>query len=369
MNIAFRTDASLEIGTGHVMRCLSLADALRARGARCVFICRPHKGHLLALIAERGHEAIALPELTSSPQTSSATAHEHWLGTDGSTDAEDTHRAIAGRSFDWLVVDHYALAKEWEQAMRPHCKHLLTIDDLADRQHACDLLLDQNLGRAASDYNKLVAAETKMFIGPMYSLLRPEFAEMRPASLIRRDHIELKTILITLGGVDKDNVTGRILTVMSEFPFPSEVAITVVMGPHAPWLTQVQAQAARMKIPTTVLAGVRNMAELMTVSDLAIGAAGSTSWERCCLGLPTIQMVLADNQIDAAGALANLGAVESIQSLAGIAEELPALLQQLSTHQLRVMSQHAATVCDGQGAVIIAEELVSRINNLEGTNE
>lgn len=359
MNIAFRTDASVQIGTGHVMRCLTLADALREQGAECMFICRPHTGHLLDLIAQRGHKAVALPGLPAEVTGASGdTTHAHWLGTDWTHDAADTRQALNAEIVDWLVVDHYALERRWEQALRPNCQRLMVIDDLADRPHDCDLLLDQNLGRTAEDYSDLTPDNATRLIGPQYALLRPEFAQLRSASLARRVQPEFKRLLITMGGVDKDNATGQVLDTLKACPLPEGLEITVVMGPHAPWLQHVQAQARQMPWSTQVLAGVSNMAQLMTVSDLAIGAAGSTSWERCCLGLPTIQLVLADNQREAATALSTMGAVESIASMDAVTTKLSDLLINLDTYFLKKLSECSAMICNGLGAPIITSFLL-----------
>jgi len=260
MNIVFRADASLNIGTGHVMRCLTLADALRERGASCRFVCREHPGHLLQLISERGHVVVSLP-LPSPPSAAPGTtdqqpAHAHWLGTDWHTDAQQTLDGIGNTPVDWLIVDHYALDNRWESALRTRCQYLMAIDDLADRLHDCELLLDQNLGLTARDYAPYLPQDCTTLIGPRYALLRPEFAALRPYSMNRRKQPQLKQLLITMGGVDKDNATGQVLHALAQCTLPVDLQITVVMGPHAPWLEQVRQQAHIMPCPTQVLAGV-----------------------------------------------------------------------------------------------------------------
>ena len=357
MRIAFRTDASLQIGTGHVMRCLTLADAMRERGGDCLFICRPHPGHLLELIAERGHKAVNLHERNEELPRPTDPAHAHWLGTDWATDAEDTRQALGAEAVDWLVVDHYALGRRWEQALRPTCHRLMVIDDLADRPHDCDLLLDQNLGRTTADYSGLLPANAHTLIGPRYALLRPEFAQLRAASLARRTNPQLRHLLITMGGVDKDNSTGGVLDALSTCALPPGLSISVVMGPHAPWLQHVQTQVAKMHCPTQVLIGVNDMAQLMSDSDLAIGAAGSTSWERCCLGLPTIQLVLAMNQTEIANALAKKGLVlpASTETLREVFTAIMA--DQNSLARLLTIGLAASAVSDGLGAKRLADQL------------
>ena len=349
MHIAFRTDASLHIGTGHVMRCLTVADTLRERGAQSTFICRPHAGHLLDLIQQRGHTAKALAPADDAFSDPADPSHAKWLGTDWACDAAQTQQALGDQVVDWLVADHYALDRRWEQDMRPCSRRIMAIDDLADRPHDCDLLLDQNLGRQPKDYVGLLNRHTLTLIGPEYALLRPEFAQWREHSLQRRTQPQLKNLLITMGGVDQANATGQVLDALTRCELPVDLCITVVMGPTAPWLAQVQAQAAAMPCPTQVLAGVSNMAQLMAESDLCIGAAGSTSWERCSLGLPALQLVLAANQKEINVALELAEAVLTVR-LEELKAELPSVFAQLTRPAvLRGLSKNAAIVCDGLG--------------------
>lgn len=356
MHIALRADASLQIGTGHVMRCLTLADALREQGARCSFVCRPYQGHLLALIAQRGHQALALPELQSGARFSqTGTAHAHWLGTNWATDAQDTQQVLSahtgGKPVDWLVVDHYALDVSWEEALRLQAKRIMVIDDLADRPHACDLLLDQNLGRNAEDYCGLLKGKPSTLIGPQYALLRPEFAALRAESLARRQSSpQLRRLLITMGGVDKDNATGQVLTTLPRCSLPTDLRVSVVIGPHAPWLGQVQAQAAQMPWPTEVFVGVGNMAQLMAEGDLAIGAAGGTAWERCSLGLPSLVWIVAQNQLTGAMALQRAGAAVVMQTQQEINKFMVTLQSAAAAKEvLTKLSKAAAVVTDGEG--------------------
>lgn len=364
MHVAFRADASVQIGTGHIMRCLTLADTLRESGARCIFLCRPHDGHLPDQIAARGHEAIPLPQHSSGTAAAvdpTLPAHANWLGTDWATDAGDSRMAmagvLAGACVDWLVVDHYALDRRWEQAMRPTCRRLLVLDDLADRQHDCDLLLDQNLGRRATDYRNLLPPGTQTLIGPRHALLRPGFAALRAESLARREHPRLGNLLITMGGIDKDNATGAVLDALDGCDPPPDLRVTVVLGPHAPWLGRVQEKVATMSRSARVLVGVADMARLMTDADLAVGAAGSTSWERCCLGLPTIQLVLAENQKEVAANLAKAGAAVPVPAGVRLNEALPRLLRELTVERLRLLSERSAEICSGEGAMTLAAYL------------
>lgn len=370
MKIVFRADASLLMGSGHVMRCLTLADALKAKGAQCHFISREHPGHLLKVIRQRGHAVTALPAGNLMSATANdplpKLAHAAWLGCDWQTDARQTDAILASLQPDWLVVDHYALDQRWEEALAPHYRQLLVIDDLADRPHRCDLLLDQNLGRQPEHYAQWVPAPCQVFTGPQYALLRPEFVALRPYSLQRRQaQPALRHLLITMGGVDQPNATGQVLQALKTCPLPADCCITVVMGLTAPWLKNVRELAAQMPWPTEVAVNVNDMAQRMADSDLAIGAAGSTSWERCCLGLPTLMVVLADNQKEAAAHLEHAGAAHCLslndQLQQQIQDRLILLLNQ--REQLSQMSICASEITDGKGVERIVAAMTSPLNN------
>lgn len=350
MRVIFRTDASLQIGTGHVMRCLTLANALREQGADCTFICRAHLGHLGDKIMAAGHAINLLPPVGENDLLNEqADLYAQWLGCTWEQDAAQTIDAMAGEC-DWLVVDHYGLDAHWESALRAQAKSVMVIDDLANRLHNCDLLLDQNLGRELQDYNELLECKTRCLIGPCYALLRPEFAELREYSLGRRNQPRLQQILITMGGVDKDNVTGQVLEALQQFPLPEDCRIVVVMGRHAPWLEQVRAQAGAFPMPCEVKVNVSNMAQLMADSDLAIGAAGSTSWERCCLGLPSITFVLAENQRRIAIALSTAGASITLFINNGWAKQFNTRLAGvMSIGRLQQLGNVSKGLADGQG--------------------
>lgn len=357
-SVVFRTDASLQIGTGHVMRCLTLADALKAHGAHCHFIARAHPGHLLDAIRQRGHGVSVLPVAASSGNSWSSDLdaigphHAAWLGAAWQADVEQTCAALAACVPDWLVVDHYALDARWERLLRPHCRRLMVIDDLADRLHDCDLLLDQTWGRDPADYAPWVPAGCSLLCGSNYALLRPEFAALRLSSLQRRQkQPTLRRFLITMGGVDQSNATEQVLQALKVCYLPQESKITVVMGPMSPWLKDVRELAKQMPWPTEVAVNVNDMAQRMVNSDLAIGAAGSTSWERCCLGLPTLIVVLADNQKQAAIRLVCAGAAHLVTLDSNLQQQIEDALQLLLAQhgKLSQMSLQSSKIADGEG--------------------
>jgi len=356
--VAFRADASLQMGTGHVMRGLTLADALKGSGAECHFICREHPGNLVEHIRSKGYPVHALPCMAFAREAA-APVHATWLGASQEQDAAACADVLRELQPDWLIVDHYGLDARWESVLKPHYRKLLVIDDLADRPHQCDLLLDQTFGREPEDYKPWVRRDCTLLCGSQFALLRPEFAALRPYSLRRREQAKLEHLLITMGGVDQGNATSQVLQALKHSELPDDCRITVVMGATAPWLAEVRQQAAQMPWPTMVLVGVSEMAQLMADSDLAIGAAGSTSWERCCLGLPTVMAVLADNQQKVARGLELAGAVHVLPGSGQFLECLPPLLRSLalSPEQRVSMSQAAQSIVDGRGVATVIQHL------------
>ena len=172
MNIAFRVDASTQIGTGHFMRCLTLADALKQHGAKIRFASRHMPEYLRDMLVVKGHEFMLL-DSSPSDAISDGLSHANWLGTSQHADAQDTVQALSGQTWDWLIVDHYALDARWESALRQTAKNIFVIDDIADRQHDCDVLLDQNLyADMDSRYTGKVPAHCQLLLGPRYALLR-----------------------------------------------------------------------------------------------------------------------------------------------------------------------------------------------------
>ena len=289
MKIAIRVDASNQIGTGHFMRCLTLADALKQRGAQIRFISRNLPDFLSGMLNTRGHEFVKLEGTDGKPDKLS---HSHWLGTSQQMDAQDTIHALSDRKWDWLVVDHYALDIRWENVLRGSAKKIMVIDDIADRQHDCDVLLDQNFyADVQLRYQGKVPEHCQLLLGPRYALLRDEFRIMREQVKPRTGQV--KRILVFFGGVDADNYTGLAIKALAELAV-NALHVDVVIGAQHPCRQEIEAACAGQGYVCHVQTS--RMAELMAVADLAIGAGGSATWERCCLGLPALAICTADNQ-------------------------------------------------------------------------
>jgi UDP-2,4-diacetamido-2,4,6-trideoxy-beta-L-altropyranose hydrolase len=360
MQIVFRVDASFKIGTGHVMRCLTLAEELKNRGFACRFICRAHPGNMIGNIRQCGFSVHELPYEGFRKVDEATPQHAEWLGVNWQTDATQTQISLSQYQVDWLIVDHYGLDARWEISLSAYCKRLMVIDDLADRKHVCTLLLDQTFGRLPTEYVSLVPSSCEIICGSLYAMLRPEFAAWRKYSLNRRSIPHVGSILVSVGGVDNDNVTCRVLKNLNNSCLPPNCKITVVMGQKAPWLENVRLEAKSLRWPTCVVVGVNNMAQLMADCDLAIGAAGATSWERCCLGLPTILLTIAENQRTIAHALNYVGAayqadVKTIGNSPLIKDEY------LEPKSLKAMIAAAASITDGFGVVRVCDYLHKKV--------
>ncbi len=325
----FRVDGSVEVGSGHVVRCLTLANALSAEGWECMFSCP-------------AETLKAVPALESSPYK---IIPYHSLG----------------RKYDLLIVDHYGLDIEFESSCRSWAKKILVIDDLADRSHDCDILLDQTFGRNTSDYKALVPKHCRLLMGSNYALLRPQFSENREKALLRRKEKDekIENLLVFMGGTDPYNITEKVLDALLNIE--TSLNIDVIMGANAPYLKQVKCHINNIKQSNILLhINVENMALLMLKADLSIGAGGTTSWERCCLGLPTLVIQVADNQkvithlLEEKRAIIDLG-LHSELSADKVNNVLLSFMR--NPGQLIEISQNAANICDGLGTQRVIQEI------------
>ena len=309
-HIAFRVDASEHIGTGHVMRCLTLANELRDGGAKTRFICRAHHGHLAEKIAGEHHEIVLLPvspDAASRPGDEAQSEYVDWLGADWSSDAEETASALEDFAPSWLVVDHYAIDARWERQFRTHgAVKIMVIDGMANRTHDCDLLLDQAYSpTGAARWDSLVPASCRRLVGPQFALLRPEFVSAQ-RSLRQRDG-RVRRIFVAFGGVDEPNATAVALDAIAGLVRP-DVAVDVVVGAANPHRGQLQEKCRALDNVHLHVQPPR-VAELMAGADLAISAGGGLLLEQCFMQLPSIVVSIAANQIKPAHALHELGAV------------------------------------------------------------
>ncbi len=349
MKVLVRADAGALIGSGHVRRSLTLADALRAGGAKITFVCRAHPGHLADLIRAEGYECRLLPVVDAS-----GAGYVAWLGARLEQDAADA-AAIARElgHVDLLLTDHYAIGNDWQRTVRPAVSWIMAIDDLANRSHDADVVLDQNFGRTAAMYAPLVPAACRVLAGPRYALLRSEFAAARPAALARRKNFTgVRRVLVSLGGMDPQNLTERVVRLLAAARGGQPVIVTTVIG-DGRQVEALRRAAAGMDIE--VLVGASNMAELMRDADVAIGGMGGTAWERCALGLPTLALIVADNQRPAAVRMQTAGLLVDALMPDELDEDALCRLLTLDLQTYAALSAAVAAQCDGEGAARVVD--------------
>ena len=355
MLVMIRTDASQQIGSGHVFRCLTLAETLRESGVTIEFITRNHLGNLNNQIRNRGIKVNLLPDSIVKSKIT-LEGYEQWLNVTQEEDAEETIRSLAGKKIDWLIIDHYALDYKWEDKLRPYTKKIMVIDDLANRSHDCDLLLDQNYIHDKYRYNQLTAPDTIKLLGPKYALLRKDFVgnlEKQP-----NHYHEINRVFLFFGGADPDDLTSTALQVLSQ-PKLKHLLVDVVIGSSNPHQAKLQNQIKKHS-NVKLHIQVDNIAELMTKADIALGAGGSTTWERMAIGLPSIVVTIAENQIAFTKALDKEGYLKWLGNADQIDENTiyNALIDAIENpHQLLELSHKGKQLVDGRGVQRVSQLL------------
>ncbi|MGI5310123.1 UDP-2,4-diacetamido-2,4,6-trideoxy-beta-L-altropyranose hydrolase [Rheinheimera sp. WS51] len=339
MKVLLRADASVQIGSGHIMRCLTLAHALRQQGAECHFVCQQSEGNLIKVIEQLGFTVFPLDNSLDS-QRSDAIKTQAALNTD----------------YQLLIVDHYQLGLEYCQLLRSHCQYVLVIDDLANRQHDCDLLLDQNLiPNASSRYNHLVPSHCIQLLGPSYALLRDEFYQTKSQPIPQH-------ILVSFGGSDEHNLTALAISAIASLKF-QQVTADIVIGANNPWRTELEKQIASQ--PNMQLHVQCNyMAALMQKAQLMLGAGGASHWERCISRLPGLIVTVAENQQATTAYLQQLGACVWLGQAADMSEQLIAEKLRyylLKPKRLDEISKAAATIVPITAGT---KDVIKAINNL-----
>lgn len=343
MNVVIRADASRRIGYGHIMRCFTLAGELKKKGLKVNFICREDEGNLVDFLKKNAFNVYSLP-----PEL------------DSEKDAKLTYNLLAGKIGypDYLVVDHYELDFSWEEHVKPHTGKIMVIDDFVNRKHSCDILLNQNYGVKAHEYDSLTPPECKKLIGSSYVLLRDQFRKTRKKVSQRSG--EVKKVFIFFGGADYTNETKKAIEGMMLLDRPS-IFFVVVVGDSNIYQKEIEKFCASLQ-NAIFYHQIYDIAPLMAEADLAIGAGGSNTWERCCLGLPSIVMILAENQraivetLDREGIVVNAGWFQDVTS-----PSIAAIVNKLISdrEKLRSMSVRAMEIVDGEGARRVVEEILN----------
>jgi len=365
LNIVFRADASTVIGSGHIMRSLTLAHQLASDGAKVTFLTRQHTGNLIDLISSFGYQVFSL----SSPKSVIKQHNTNsWLGYSQQEDANECISKIQKiAQVDYLIIDHYAIDKNWHQQLRPYCRKLMVIDDLANRKYDCDILLDQTLNRQRQDYLTYVPEQCQLLLGKDFMLLRNEFSLARAEAEQKHKTDNEKTpanILVSMGSGDPDNLT--LLTIQALIKLKrniSELSATIIISSKAKFVNDIKTEIGLHSWLFLVI-DCQNIARLMLNASIAIGASGSTAWERCCLGLPCITLVSAENQLTIAENLATEQAIINLGWHKNITPDMLAnaindLLKDKNKYNFMV--QQCLSCCDGLGVEKVVNEVFTNV--------
>jgi len=360
LNIVFRSDASLVLGSGHTIRCLTLAEQLRAQGARVTFLQKNAPGDLIDFIKGKGYRVYSLKSTNGGIALNVMDPdHGEPSGESWREDARQTQEALVGhlRKTDWLVVDHYNLDRKWETQMKSYARHIMVIDDLFDRPHDCNLLLDQNLHKPEErPYSGLVPESCKLLLGTRFALLRPEFS--KSGKNLRSRDGSIRRLFIYFGAVDPENLTGRALEAFKMLA-DDTLCVDIVVGEANPRWKGIREECNSLS-KVTLHGWVDNIEELMSQADLAIGAGGTTTWERCRLGLPTLIVSIARNQDSNSENMGSLGAAVFLGRSSQVTEQriLEGIQKCLQDKSLMIsMSEKGRNLVDGGGCDRVIAEM------------
>lgn len=294
--ILIRCDSSILIGSGHLTRCLNLAISLREYGFELSFACRYLEGNLIKLLEEKQFKVIALKAPES---TISGSIYDKWRGVSLESEISEFSAICHQYQPEWVIVDHYGLSIEWEKCVKGLGIKLFVIDDIF-RTHYCDALLDQNFHLEHESKLNLENKDTVKFLGPRYTLLSDQF---RTTPIPHRTFENVENVLVFFGGTDPD---GETLNFLNSIMGKTNYKFQIVVGqsnPHIPEIKVLCSKDSNFYLHVQI----SNMAELMVRSDIFIGAGGSTTWERCFLGLPAICVTIAENQVEISNSLQEAG--------------------------------------------------------------
>ncbi len=363
MKAVFRVDSSNSIGSGHIIRCITLAKELRKNDFDCSFICRDHPKNISTKIEESGFKLFLLPPIEKKiDEDNLHKDHKRWLGIPQEDDAHQTNEILKSLMPEWLIVDHYSIDHIWQNLTRPYSKHLMVIDDLADRAHNCDLLLDQNfyLDKETRYIDKVPSRCIKL-LGPEYALLHEEFSIIRNEINLNKK-FSIKNILVFFGGSDNYNLTELAINAIYEC-FGTNVSINVVLSKNNDNYKDIEL-ISKKNSNLTLFSNLPTLAYLMNEADIAIGAGGTTNWERSCLGLPTLVITIADNQIKTCNHLSKKNYIELIGAAQTV--ELKDIVSSIKKIQSRKdtldWSKKLMMLCSGDGSSEVTKHLLKTSN-------
>ena len=358
MKTVFRVDSSNFIGFGHLTRCLTLAKVLRERGVECIFVCRDHPGNIASNVIDSGFSLFLLERVNEAAVSKvSELEYDKWLGCSWKIDADETNEILKSVQPELLIVDHYSIDAKWEEALAKNYMNLMVIDDMANRDHSCDILLDQNLFiDMKSRYKRRVSSQCLQLLGPKYALLQTEYSQLREKAKVRIS--STKNLLIFFGGSDQSNLTE--LSFLAAHSFGSEFSsINVVIPSASPFHNQLKKLIKPIK-NAKLHCDLPSLAPLMLDADISIGAGGASNWERFCLGLPSLVITLANNQKLVNNDLSKLRLIELIgdAEVIKIEQVRTAIRSIFSRRDLTDWSNRCMRECSGDGAILVADVIL-----------
>lgn len=328
MNLLIRTDASIAIGTGHVMRCLALAQAWQDVGGSAVFAMAESTPAVKARLVSEGLSVVAISGEVGSPE-----------------DARQTRAVAEEANANWIVADGYRFESKYQRTLKDGGQRLLVLDDYGHSDHyTADVVLNQNVLASERQYARR-EPYTRLLLGSTYALLRREFLAWRDwkrviTPLCRR-------LLIMMGGSDPENVTAKVIEASLQFESLEKIVVVGGSNPHWSNLGKLSAHDKSIML----LKNADDMPKLMAEADVAISAAGSTCWELCFMALPSLLIDVAGNQTTVARELDRLGCAVHLGNQKVKRATISANLQRVadSPEPRESMSERSRKLVDGLG--------------------
>ena len=340
--IYFRCDASTSIGSGHVIRCITLANFLKKKKFDTIFISKKLNGNLFSLILKEKHKIISLSKKSTMKN-----------------EVKEIFKKLKNfnNKKDWMVVDHYSIGKKWESKIITKIPKLFVIDDLCDKFHLGNVLLNQNyLPGIKKKYRKVLSSKTKTLLGPKYAILNPEYKKARKNVNLKKDK-KFTRVIIFFGGADDKNFTIKCLNIFLKYNLQN-IKLDVVIGQSNKKKKIIKSMVKDTKYANLHIQ-ISSLCALMRSADFYLGSGGTTTWERCSLGLPSIVIATGKNQIsynqelDKKGVLKYLGTAEKVNEK----QIMSAILKFISSKSNK-MSENAKKITDGKGINLISREFI-----------
>jgi len=346
----FRCDGSTQIGTGHIMRCLSLAEGLKRKHWQCAFVMKDYDARLADKIEEKGFELRLIPKESSLKE-----------------DLKLTRKYASQWKVSIILTDSYDLDREYLKTLKEDKFFVLSIDDSTQTHFYSDILLNQNIHATAREYSERIEPYTKLLLGPKYALLREDFVSSRNAERISE---KVQKVLVTMGGGDPYNQSLKVLRALENMK--EAFSITVLLGSSFLFHEEIENFTRRASKKIKIVHNTNQVARLMKESDLAISASGCTVWELCCLGVPTILLILSENQEPIAQSLQKKGIMKNLGWFNQVNE--PYIQQEVSKlsadQKLRKeMADKGQLLLDGLGVKRVVKEIEEGLKNEENKSK